>query len=134
VTPLLIAVSAAAAFNLICTGQQSVETYGAGNGAKSQEAFTETYRVNLDDKRWCRDDCLETSRLSDLRDNVIYFEFLSAPNSPIGTVAFVSRESGVSVLICPPLSGPETMIVWTTKGTTNAEQETQAGRDYRQAA
>jgi hypothetical protein len=24
------------------------------------------------------------------------------------------------------------MIVWTTKGTTNAEQEAQAGRDYRQ--
>ncbi|MFC0687151.1 hypothetical protein ACFFF8_21425, partial [Novosphingobium clariflavum] len=22
-------------------------------------------------------------------------------------------------LICPPLSGPETMIVWTTKGTMN---------------
>ncbi|MFC3443350.1 GntR family transcriptional regulator [Sphingobium rhizovicinum] len=38
------------------------------------------------------------------------------------------------VLICPPLSGPETMIVWTTKGTMNAEQEAQAGRDYRQAA
>ena len=37
-------------------------------------------------------------------------------------------------LICPPLSGPETMIVWTTKGTMNAEQEAQAGRDYRQAA
>ena len=39
-----------------------------------------------------------------------------------------------SVVICPPLSGPETMIVWTTKGTMNAEQEAQAGRNYRQAA
>lgn len=39
-----------------------------------------------------------------------------------------------AVLICPPLSGPETMIVWTTKGTSNAIQEAQAGRDYRQAA
>ena len=37
-------------------------------------------------------------------------------------------------LICPPLSGPETMIVWTMKGTLNAEQEAQAGRDHRQAA
>lgn len=36
-------------------------------------------------------------------------------------------------LICPLLSGPEAMIVWTTKGTLNAEQEAQAGRDYRQA-
>jgi hypothetical protein len=52
------------------------------------------------------------------------------------------RQSGEAVLengalmtvICPPLSGPETMIVWTTKGTMNAEQEAQAGRDYRQAA
>ena len=38
------------------------------------------------------------------------------------------------VMICPPLSGPETMIVWTAKGTLNAEQEAQAGRDHRQAA
>jgi diaminobutyrate-2-oxoglutarate transaminase len=37
-------------------------------------------------------------------------------------------------VICPPLSGPETMIVWTTKGTLNAKQEAQAGRDHRQAA
>ena len=37
-------------------------------------------------------------------------------------------------MICPPLSGPETMIVWTAKGTLNAEQEAQAGRDHRQAA
>ena len=37
-------------------------------------------------------------------------------------------------LICPLLSGPETMIVWTTKGTTDAIQEAQAGRDRRQAA
>ncbi|TWC97741.1 hypothetical protein FB595_13215, partial [Sphingobium sp. AEW010] len=32
-------------------------------------------------------------------------------------------------MICPLLSGPETMIVWTTKGKMNAEQEAQAGRD-----
>ncbi len=38
-----------------------------------------------------------------------------------------------SQLICPLQSGPETMIVWTTKGTLNAEQEAQAGRDYRTA-
>ncbi|SEK04887.1 hypothetical protein SAMN05518849_13432 [Sphingobium sp. AP50] len=46
-------------------------------------------------------------------------------------VAHVQR---VGVLICPLLSSPKTMIVWTTKGTMNAEQEAQAGRDYRQAA
>ncbi len=39
-----------------------------------------------------------------------------------------------AAVICPPLSGPETMIVWTMKGTLNAEQEAQAGRDHRQAA
>ncbi|TWD19205.1 hypothetical protein FB596_1201, partial [Sphingobium sp. AEW013] len=32
------------------------------------------------------------------------------------------------LVICPLLSGPETMIVWTTKGKMNAEQEAQAGR------
>lgn len=37
-------------------------------------------------------------------------------------------------LICPPSSGPWTIVVRTTKGTTNAEQEAQTGRDHRQAA
>ena len=41
---------------------------------------------------------------------------------------------GRMTLICPLRSGPETMIVWTTKGTSNAKPEAQAGRDYRQAA
>lgn len=36
-------------------------------------------------------------------------------------------------LICLALSGPETMMVWTTEGTTIAEQEEQAGRDHWQA-
>jgi len=40
----------------------------------------------------------------------------------------------IETLICPRLSGPSPMIVWIMKGTTNAEQEAQAGRDYRQAA
>jgi hypothetical protein len=53
-------------------------------------------------------------------------------------IAFVLKEAegGTTIgeVICPPLSGPETMIVWTTKGTTDAIQEAQAGRDYREAA
>ena len=46
----------------------------------------------------------------------------------------VDRLTDLEVVICPLLSGPETMIVWTTKGTTDAIQEAQAGRDHRQAA
>ena len=46
----------------------------------------------------------------------------------------ITHYMGDAVVICPPLSGPETMIVWTMKGTLNAEQEAQAGRDHRQAA
>jgi hypothetical protein len=48
---------------------------------------------------------------------------------------FAAREHlAAALLSCPRLSGPSTMIVWTTKGTTNAEQEAQAGRDHREAA
>ena len=45
-----------------------------------------------------------------------------------------SYSYGPENLSCPRLSGPSTMIVWIMKGTTNAEQEAQAGRDYWQAA
>ena len=36
-------------------------------------------------------------------------------------------------VICPILSGPESLLFWTTKEEWNGE-ETQAGRDHRQAA
>ena len=60
----------------------------------------------------------------------------SEREGPAGALAFAYGRDALAPgeVICPPLSGPETMIVWTTKGTMNAEQEAQAGRDYRQAA
>jgi len=53
--------------------------------------------------------------------------------TPLGSHADGIEDTPLAV-ICPPLSGPETMIVWTTKGTTDAIQEARAGRDHRQAA
>ena len=41
-------------------------------------------------------------------------------------------DGGYSV-ICPLLSGPKSLLFWTTKEFVNG-QEAQAGRDYRQAA
>ena len=49
-------------------------------------------------------------------------------------MATIITGSSFASLICSPLSGPQTIRVWTTKGTLNADQETQAGRDYRQQA
>ena len=51
-------------------------------------------------------------------------------------IFFIMRALGELMLhlSCPRPSGPGTMIVWITKGMTNAEQEAQAGRDHRQAA
>ena len=46
----------------------------------------------------------------------------------------IFMDAVVIELSCPRPSGPGTMIVWITKGMTNAEQEAQAGRDHRQAA
>ena len=65
------------------------------------------------------------------RDRLAYTMRLAQHLAP--AIKEGARRTAASV-ICPPLSGPETMIVWTTKGTMNAEQEAQAGRDYRQAA
>ncbi|WP_371262459.1 tyrosine-type recombinase/integrase [Sphingobium sp. AP50] len=63
----------------------------------------------------------------------IEFTHILPASDPHSRLVAIPRHKGDQV-ICPPLSGPKTMIVWTTKGTTNAEQEAQAGRDYRQAA
>ena len=58
----------------------------------------------------------------------------AADDDPSRKLKIAHKEIEAAFMICPPLSGPETMIVWTMKGTLNAEQEAQAGRDHRQAA
>lgn len=53
------------------------------------------------------------------------------------TILFIGR-SGVRIcpllVICPLLSGPETIIVWTLKENWDGAEEAYAGGDYRQAA
>lgn len=72
---LAIAVSASAAFNLICSGTMMTGT-GSGFSTKVEknEEFTRIYRVDLDDKRWCVGDCAVTHELKSVEPTFIMFE------------------------------------------------------------
>jgi hypothetical protein len=50
-----VAVAAAAAFNLVCTGTVESEDIFSG---KQIEPYSYTYRIDLATKRWCDGECL----------------------------------------------------------------------------
>jgi hypothetical protein len=50
-----VAAGVAAAFNLVCSGM-TTESFGPGKES-SQKPFHRVYRVDLESRRWCADDC-----------------------------------------------------------------------------
>ena len=85
-----------AAFNLICTGQQTLSTANGGSFPKNVQTadFTEVYRIDLQKLRWCRDACIVTQPLASVDDTSITFENMRDETIHIGRTASVSRESG----------------------------------------
>ena len=52
-----------AAFNLVCSGTLRSGPVGLALPEEDGEAFTITYRIDLDSRRWCSDDCGDTETL-----------------------------------------------------------------------
>ena len=79
----------AAAFNLVCTGTH-VQTK---NGAVVPDTqFTHAFRVDLDRRRYCREDCKQTHPIYQVTDTKIVFTRLEQDSILIEVS--VSRESG----------------------------------------
>lgn len=67
---LYAAAAVAAAFNLVCTGTSTGQTL-AGT---TTEAYSHTYRVDLDRKKWCEGDCGVIRDIADVQPTVIEFK------------------------------------------------------------
>lgn len=60
---LTAALQAALAFNLVCTGTERAGPLGLAIPDSAAIPFEATYRVDLELRRWCSDDCTGTEAL-----------------------------------------------------------------------
>ena len=84
------AITTLAAFNLICAGTtQKTLTVLPPEGASQ---YTETFRINLDDGRWCKGGCAETQPIVETSDTEIVLSRLSDNRGQ--ALETINRESG----------------------------------------
>jgi hypothetical protein len=61
--PVTIALQAALAFNLACTGTERAGPLGLARPDDAATPFAASYRIDLDQRRWCSDACDETEEV-----------------------------------------------------------------------
>ena len=60
-----------AAFDLVCSGTMRTGPVGLALPEQDGEPFTITYRIDLDARRWCSDDCADTEPLGTIFEGQI---------------------------------------------------------------
>lgn len=87
-------IAMAATFNLICSGE-SVTTRGTGSSAETEfSEFETTYRVDLTERRWCRDKCERTFAFAAITPTELIFDDMDIPSEKAYNHVTVNRESG----------------------------------------
>lgn len=105
-----VALAAAAAFNLICSGTTHSSKGFAENYPDAP--FNEVYRVNLTSKRWCSRECTETQPIFEVTPERIVFE-QDIRGDYDDTGRFVNRENGVYAYRDRRLIGSDIFLTWT---------------------
>ena len=99
--------AALAAFNLVCSGMETSGTDADRNNATlKQIEFTEVYRVDLQQGRWCKGACTETRAIATVTDTEIELEKSNVEALSLSARTAVSRESGhyISVAVLGDIS------------------------------
>jgi hypothetical protein len=60
-----------AAFNLVCSGTMRSGPVGLALPEQDGEPFSITYRIDVDGRRWCSDDCGEVEPLATIAEGQI---------------------------------------------------------------
>lgn len=84
--------AAAAAFNLVCSGTQTI----VDDVGKEVKTYLITYRVDLDRGIYCEQDCKEQRRLADVQPTTLYLH-REKDDDPVNYKDFteqVDRETG----------------------------------------
>lgn len=87
-----VAIAVAAAFNLLCTGDERTAEFQNGSiVTKSRTKYTSAYRIDLDKRRWCAGDCTQTAAIIEISDSSIS---LVNTKEPFETLLNLNRETG----------------------------------------
>ena len=65
------ALPVALAFNLICSGTMRSGPIGLALPEQDGEPFTITYRIDVDGRRWCSDECGDVEPLAEIAEGQI---------------------------------------------------------------
>jgi len=80
---------AANQYDLTCKGTEQKET------GKPAVPWTETFRMDLDAKRWCRGDCRIAARIDSITaDEILIADSRATSGGPTGTAVSFSRTTG----------------------------------------
>ena len=80
---------AANQYDLVCKGTEQKQT------GKPATPWTETFRIDLDAKRWCRGDCRTAARIDSITaDDIVITDSRATVGGPSGMAATFSRTTG----------------------------------------
>lgn len=87
---------AASAFNLFCTGTMYVHNPADPYSAPETYGISETYRIDLDKRRWCRDECSSTLPILKVEATSITLQDIATPTLNVqGYTLTIDRETGL---------------------------------------
>jgi hypothetical protein len=88
-----------AAFNLVCSGSLRSGPVGLALPEQDGEPFTITYRIDLDGRRWCSDDCGDVEQLASIVEGQIVLRDQHDPDGSDVITVFPARGRFTDTLI-----------------------------------
>ena len=93
------AVPIAIAFDLVCSGMLRSGPVGLALPEQDGQPFTITYRIDLDARRWCSDDCGETEALDSVFEGQILLRDRHDPDGSNVVTIFPAQRRFTDTLI-----------------------------------
>jgi len=90
---MMLGLAAAATFNLVCSG---TATTTGSLSSPSSKPWSQTFRIDLDQKRWCDGDCRDTGPIADVSATKLILENkdTNSPGGRITSFTAIDRETG----------------------------------------
>jgi len=93
----VIALAAAATFNLVCSGQRTTDSLAG----KEQEPYNTTYRIDLTAQKWCEGDCKGLQNISEVQPTqlILSDSKVDGLSQRSLLVNRIDRESGIHSIV-----------------------------------
>ncbi len=108
---IALALQAALAFNLVCTGTESVWIQGQARELSHSRTYSRTYRIDLARGRWCHDDCPTTSPVVWASPDVLVLR--EQDDESVDMLDLIHRDTGQHIFYAAARGpGPHQIVSW----------------------